>query len=562
VTQTLERFGSLSTADRQAFFESMSRTERASLEKQIDAGMGSPFGQYRYDPVGFVHNVLNEPTWSLQREMLESVLRYKITVVPAAHSVSKSHTAARVVAWWTSVHPPGTALTITTATNFQQVKTILWPHIRRMVSRHDLPGRTNTTEWIVDRPDGEGTELAAYGFSANDNDEAAVQGRHAPHMLIVVDEAGGISHELGKALYSLLTGGHTRMLLIGNPSTEAENTWFQRRAESGRKNTNVIPISVFSTPNFTGEKVDDCASCPAGTPPHSIATHLVDKAWLDEVVDEFGADSPYIEARAHARFPSNIQDKVLPITWLESAMATTEHSVTTGDIRLGVDVAADGGDEFVIAWIDGMKGSIVHSSVGAQNENSAVVADKILEWIHKAESEHAVRGNTTKVRVKIDAIGVGWGVVGDLIRRGDEGKHKSEIVAVNVAKNASEPDKYANQRAEMWWNLRRLIQPTMRQLTLVDDGGTSPFSITEYEGPVVLDIDTRVKAQLTGPMFRTDGSNRIVIEKKAEMKRRGLRSPDRGEALLLGYFEPPEETTTLKPFGAVGLGKPISWRDA
>jgi hypothetical protein len=38
----------------------------------------------------------------------------------------------------------------------------------------------------------EGT-VVAYGFRPADNNEAAVQGIHAPHLLIVVDEAGGIS---------------------------------------------------------------------------------------------------------------------------------------------------------------------------------------------------------------------------------------------------------------------------------------------------------------------------------------------------------------------------------
>jgi hypothetical protein len=559
---TLDVVSEIPAADRMAFMASLSKNERRSIGMELDRGLGSPFGEYRYDPIGFVHNVLNEPTWSKQDAMLDSVLRYKITAVPAGHSVSKSHTAARVVAWWTAVHPPGTALTITTATNFQQVKTILWPHIRRMVTRHNLPGRTNTTEWIVDRPNDEGTELAAYGFSANDNDEAAVQGRHAPHFLIVVDEAGGISHELGKALYSLLTGGHTRMLLIGNPSTEEENTWFQRRCESGRKNTNVIRIGIYDTPNFTGEDVGMCRSCPDGVPDHKISTHLVDKRWEEEVIDEFGKDSAYVEARAHARFPTQIQDKVLPVTWLESAMETTESSVTSGVIKLGVDVAADGGDEFVIAEVDGFKGRIVHSSAGAENENSAVVSDRILDEILRAEATHKARGINAQVRVKIDTIGVGWGVVGDLTRRGEEGKHHALIVPVNVARNASEPQKFANQRAEMWWNLRTMIQPRQQLMQLMDDNAVKQVRVDVYDGPVLLDIDTRVKAQLTGPMYRPGSGGSIQIEKKSEMKRRGLRSPDRAEALLLAYFEPPE-APRVQPFTLTNLPKPAkSWRDA
>jgi hypothetical protein len=536
----LEQLSEMDDDDRQSFWSTLSVQEKLVFDRLLNDRLGSPYGGWRYNPIAFVNECLGEPTWSKMNQILDSVLRYKITCVPAAHSVSKSHTAARVVAWWVSVHPPGTALVITTATTFQQVKTILWPHIRKMQKRHGLPGRTNTTEWIVPLEDGSDW-LTAYGFSSSDNDEASVQGRHAPHLLIVVDEAGGVSHEMGKALYSLLTGGHTRMLLIGNPSTEEENTWFQRRCESGRKNTNVVPIAVKDTPNFTGEDAGLCASCPTGVPPHPAASHLVDKAWLDDVIDEFGADSAYVEARVHARFPTQVQDKVIPLSWLELALAKEfpDEEPAPGPIHLGCDIAADGGDEFVIAKRTGMRARVVHSSSGPANENAEDVADVIERYIHEAEREHAVWGIPDAVRVKIDSIGVGWGVVGILQRRKQDGKFQAEILGVNVSETAKDPDKFDKVRAEMWWNLRQLIQPTRREQSL-PFGSAGSISVYEYTGPVRLDIDLRTVAQLTAPMYRPDGSGRVTIEKKKEIKKRtGGRSPDRGEAVLMAFYEPP-----------------------
>lgn len=535
MSSVLEEIGALDPEEQADFLASLSNQERRIWDQMLADALGSRFGEYRYDPVGFVHGALGEPTWSKMNAILDSVLRYKITCVPAAHSVSKSHTAARVVAWWVSVHPPGTALVITTASTFQQVKTILWPHIRKMQKRHGLPGRTNTTEWIVPLEDGSDW-LTAYGFSSSDNDEASVQGRHAPHLLIVVDEAGGVSHEMGKALYSLLTGGHTRMLLIGNPSTEEENTWFQKRCESGRANTNVVPIAVKDTPNFTGEDAGICASCPKGVPAHPAASHLVDQGWLDDVLDEFGADSAYVEARVHARFPSQVQDKVIPLSWLELALAKNwpDEELAPGPIHLGCDIASDGGDEFVIAKRVGMRATVIHSASGAANENAEDVADKIEAEILDAEALHAQWGIPDRVRVKIDSIGVGWGVVSILQKRKDRGDFQAEIIGVNVSENANEPDKFDKVRAEMWWNLRRLVQPTRKKAFGAEDG---PY---EYNGPVRLDIDTRTLAQLTAPMYRPDGSGRVTIEKKKEIKKRtGGRSPDRGEAILLAFYEPP-----------------------
>ena len=534
----LEQLAEMDDGDRERFWATLSNQEKQVFNRLLSDRLGSDYGGWRYNPIGFVNECLGEPTWSKMEQILDSVLRYKITAVPAAHSVSKSHTAARVAAWWVSVHPPGTALVITTATTFQQVKTILWPHIRRMQARHELPGRTNTTEWIVPMLDGSDF-LAAYGFSSSDSDESAVQGRHAPHLLIIVDEAGGVSHEMGKALYSLLTGGHTRMLLIGNPSTEEENTWFQKRCESGRKNTNVVTIAVKDTPNFTDEDAGICASCPTGVAPHPAASHLVDKGWLSDVLDEFGADSPYVTARVHARFPEYVQDKVLPLSWLEMAQASqfVDEEFKPGRIHLGADIAADGGDEFVIAKRIGMRAEVVYSAAGAANENAVDVADRIMAEIFEAEAQHAQWEINETVRVKIDTIGVGWGVVGILQRYRDEGKFQADIVPVNVSETAGDPEKFDKVRAEMWWNLRKLIQPTRREQPLVD-GVT--VQVYEYTGPVRLDIDTRTLAQLTAPMYRPDSSGRVTIEKKKEIKKRtGGRSPDRGEAILLAFYEPP-----------------------
>ena len=54
-------------------------------------------------------------------------------------------------------------------------------------------------------------------------------------------------------------------------------------------------------------------------------------------------------------------------------------------------------------------------------------------------------------------------------------------------------------------------------------------------------------AQLNAPNYGHDSRGRIKIEKKDEIKKRGLGSPDRAEALLLAIYEPdggPSTTAT------------------
>jgi hypothetical protein len=396
-------------------------------------------------------------------------------------------------------------------------------------------GYTNKVSWVMGQP----AEKVVEGFKPPDDDEAATQGTHAPNLLIVVDEAGGIKNGFGRNLESLMTGGNTRMLILGNPPVDEEQTWFERLCNSPRYN--VIRIGAYDTPNFTGAETGWCRTCPAGIPAHKVATHLVDQAWVDGIVSEFGEESPYYTARVMAQFPRDNSSKTLPMSWLEQSKANTleadpEHDV----IRLGVDIASDGGDELSIGKVDGWRATLEYAKAGPDNEDAVKVCGKILEHIRAAEAIHAERGITTPVRVKIDCIGVGWGVTGLLQSWQRERRFKAEIVPVNVARTARDHTKYSNQRAEMWWNGRRLIQPSA-------DG----------EVTVWMDVDTKELAQLNGPTYGTDSSGRITIEKKDAMKKRGVGSPDRAESILLALFEPPAKRAAVAP---VGLGQTNIWR--
>lgn len=514
--QYLEALLKATPTERSAIYATLDDDERKYINRLLDAHLHNPYLIYEDDPVGFIQDGLGETLWSKQKEIVLSVRDNKRTAVPACHAPGKSHIAARIIAWWVAVHPIGTAQVVTTATTFRQVKNILWPHIRKVQKKSNLGGEVSQVEWKIDG------ELVAFGFSPADTDETAVQGIHAPHLLVVVDEAGGLSQTLGTALESLMTGGHTRLLLLGNPPTDSEDSWFERACNS--ELYNVIPIGAYSTPNFTGEESGICRSCPASVSTHKVAEHLVDETWVRDVINEFGEESAFVEARVHARFPRMAGNKAIPYGWLEKA-TENENPLAGNAIRLGVDIAADGGDEFVIAWADGYKGTIRHRSSGKANSNPVDVAGQILEQIRQAEEVHQQRQIKQAVIVKIDSIGLGWGVTGILKRWRDEQRHSSIIVGVNVAERAKESGKFHNQRAEMWWNFRNLVQPIS--------------SDTGVEQNITLDVDTKTLAQLSGPTYKSDSTGRIVIEAKKDMKRRGMASPDRAEAILLAFYEPP-----------------------
>lgn len=582
-------------AERKIWLATLTSKEKQTVLQVLQQLNDNPWSQYANDPVGFIEKGLGEQIWSKQREILESVRDNKRTAVPACHAPGKSHLAARMVAWWVMSQPKGTSQVVTTATSFRQVRNILWSHIRKLHAVHHLDGEALTVEWKID-----GIQ-AAFGFAPAQYNETALQGIHAPNLLVVVDEAGGVQDTIGTALEALMTGGNTKLLLLGNPPTDNENSWFERACNSPLYNT--IPISAFDTPNFTGEDVGNCKTCPPSVGTHSLASHLVDETWVNDVISELGETSAFVKARVHAEFPKVTGNRVIPSTWIDDA-TNNQNPAPGTHIRLGIDIAADGGDEFVIARADGWTVKIIHTSSGSENANAVDVANVCLRHIQQAEydaqtltnkgfndipasnlalhkgyygqnqNEHtfapktlteyasndqktventqntkqALEPNTSMglrgehtfaqggggsarplpvggsphiVTVKVDAIGLGWGVVGLLEVWGREGLHSARIVGVNVAERALDPGKFKNQRAEMWWNGRQLLQP--------DGDG---FQV------VCLDVDRRVVGQLGLPDFVSDSSGRIQVVSKAVLKKRGGVSPDRAEAVLLALYEP------------------------
>ena len=127
-----------SPQERSAIYATLTPEEKYALGVILDAEISNPWARWEHDPVGFVEEGLGETLWSKQKEILRSLTENKRTVVPACHAPGKSHLAARAVAWWISVHPPGTAIAVTTATTHRQVRNIMWPHIRRVHVKNKL----------------------------------------------------------------------------------------------------------------------------------------------------------------------------------------------------------------------------------------------------------------------------------------------------------------------------------------------------------------------------------------------------------------------------------------
>jgi hypothetical protein len=174
---------------------------------------------------------------------------------------------------------------------------------------------------------------------------------------------------------------------------------------------------------------------------------------------------------------------------------------------MGVDVARFGDDASVIRIRRGRDARTI-PPVKLRGIDTMVLAARIAELYEEYHpdaifvDEGGVGGGVIdRCRMlQLPVVGIQFGARADRNIQSDEG-------AVS----------YANKRAEMWGLMKDWLK-----------GG-------------MLDVDPDMLADLTGVEYgykMLDGRDAILLEKKSDMKRRGLSSPDNGDALALTFAYP------------------------
>lgn len=443
--------------------------------------------RYRADPTGWVAGRLKQTVWSKQADIMRSVRDHRRTAVRSGHGVGKSHTASLLACWWLDTHPPGEAFVVTTAPTAAQVRAILWRYIRRNHKAGNLAGRVNQTEWLIDE------EIVAFGRKPADHDEGAFQGIHARYVLVIIDEACGVPEQLWIAADALTTNADCRLVAIGNPDNPASH--FRKVCTAG-SGWHVIGISAFDSPNLTGEEV-----------PEQVALSLVGAEWVEEKRREWGEDNPLYRSKVLGEFSPDHPGQVVRQSDVAACRIAPETRYAPSDllpVELGVDVGG-GGDETVIRE---RRGKVAGREWRAHTDRPEDIAPMVLAAIRE----------TGATAVKIDSIGIGFGVIGELRNMTGRGLHGAHIDAVNVASKPSEADKYLNLRAELWWELGR---------NLSERRGWDLSGMENADATV---------AQLLEPRWDIDAQGRIRVEPKDEVIKRLGRSPDNADALLLAFY--------------------------
>lgn len=440
------------------------------------------------DPVEWVRDKSGVELWSKQREIAHSVQKNRFTAVKSGHGVGKSMSCSQLAAWWVDTHPVDDVMVISTAPSSRQVGAIMWEEIRKIHRRADLAGEVQrSNRWLIDN-----TEVG-FGRKPQDYDKHAFQGLHREHLLVIIDEACGVDEWLWIAAISMATGENNRIVAIGNP--DDPSSYFAKVCKPG-SGWNVIQISVFDSPNFTGEVVTEDAR-----------KKLTQLDWVEFMAKEVGIGTALWTSKVLGEFPEVDEMSAIPLAWIHAAQERyleweAAGKPLSGRKLLGVDIARYGGDKTAFAY---RQGNVITSVDVFPGGDTETTADRILE-------------NSGYTAV-VDTNGVGAGPYDKIRRKG------MPALPLNTGNRTSLRDKsgqveFYNIRAAATWRLREMLDPGRNPVLCLPVGEHSEL----------------LAADLSSLRWETMAGGKMVIESKKEVKKRLGRSPDRGDAVILATW--------------------------
>jgi hypothetical protein len=196
-------------------------------------------------------------------------------------------------------------------------------------------------------------------------------------------------------------------------------------------------------------------------------------------------------------FNAAVDNILLSVYDVENA---TKRAAKPGDYDfaaklIGVDVARQGDDSSVLVR---RQGQMLWEPKAWKLPNAMDVADRVAHEINEWEPD----------AVFVDGTGgYGAGVIDRLRQLG----HK--VIEVQFAGSPNSP-KFLNKRAEMWWEMAEWVKTI----------GNLPNC-------------ARLKQDLCTPTYGPNRQDKIVLESKEDIKKRGLPSPDYADALATTFAQ-------------------------
>jgi hypothetical protein len=228
---------------------------------------------------------------------------------------------------------------------------------------------------------------------------------------------------------------------------------------------------------------------------------ISDKKQIAEWAEDHSEDSYFFMTRVRGMFPTAGALQFIATDLVEGAMVREVTPLPSDPLVVGVDVARFGDDCSVIYPRQGMDAKSILPMV-----YRGISTDRLIDQVLQFCLRHRVDV------IFVDGTGVGGGVVDHLANR--HNLPVEDIQFGGKAINATNQVKYAQMRSMMWGNLRDSLK---------------------Y---LAIPPSAELRDQLIGPEYDFNIRGELQLEKKSDMKKRGLASPDIADALALTFARP------------------------
>ena len=463
-------------------------------------------GRFCSDPLGFVRYAYpwgklgDLESSSGPREWQESILKtigehlnskQRFTplqiAVASGHGIGKSALIAMVTDWAMSTCED--CRVVMTANTEAQLRTKTWPEVSKWtklaINTHWF-NVTATTINVCDPGHERLWRVDAIPWSENNTEAFAGLHNVGKRIVVVFDESSAISDEIWKVTEGALTDQDTEIiwLAFGNPT---KNTGRFRECFGRLKH------------RWITRQID------------SRTVEGTNKEQLDKWVADYGEDSDFVRVRVRGEFPRAGSTQFIA----GDLVAEARNRVVTNYARhwkvLSIDVARFGDDQTVIGLRQGPKLSILNKLRGL---DTMQVAMRVCQYMEQEMPRLTV----------IDGDGIGAGVVDYVRLHMADWLRKHEpcrLYEFHGGATPSDADMYFNQRAEMWGRMRAWL------------------------ADADIPDDPELEVDLTGPEYYFSSKNQIQLERKEDMKKRGLASPDVGDMLAMSFAALPTRRRPL-----------------
>lgn len=437
---------------------------------------------YQKNPVLFAKEVCSYNPDEWQRNVLMDIAGYTKVSVRSGHGVGKTSVEAIVLLWFLSCfrYPK----VIATAPTRQQLNDILWSEVEKWRSKSPLLQELLT--WTKTYVYMKGYEKRWFAVAKTALEPENMQGFHEENMLIIVDEASGVEDDIMEAILATLSGKNNKLLMCANP-TRTTGTFY----DSHNRDRGMYKCHRVSSLDSTRTNKENIAA----------------------FIRKYGEHSNVVKVRVYGDFPAQEDDVFLPLPLIEQTVVNEIDTEKIYKITMGVDVARYGDDETIIAT---NVGGIIDIPVVRHGQSlMTTVGDIVMQYKRLIKEYPNYKGVIT---VNIDDTGLGGGVTDRLEEvKIEERLRRLEIVPVNFGSKPPQDgseDRYQDISTYMWATLKTLMEN--KEVSIAND--------------------EELVAQLSVRKYSITSTGKIMLESKKAMKDRGIKSPDRGDAVVLSCF--------------------------